>query len=571
MRSKFVLRARILSVLFVFVALLLVSRLYFVQIVNGEEYRESALGQYVVEIGHNIIDRGKIFFTERDGTLVAAAVMQAGWSVAIVPKDIGEPEKMFEELSVAGEMDRERFFASVAKLNDPYEEVAFRLSDKAADAIRAKKLPGVVLVRDQWRYYPGEELAAQTVGFVGFQGDKRVGVYGLERSWETTLSRISSGLYVNPFAELFTNLETALASDPATREGDVITTLEPSVQTRLEETLQGVMDTYSATFAGGIVMDPKTGAIRAMALRPAFDPNTYNTVSNPAVFPNLLVEGIYEMGSIMKPLTVAAGIDAGAITPASTYVDRGCIEKSGKTICNYDKKARNRVSMQEVLSQSLNLGVSHIVDQMGHTNFGEYIHAYGLGEKTGIELPNEATGNIRAIDEGYDVDYASAGFGQGIAVSAIGMTRALATLANEGVLPNPHVVSGVRFESGITRSVEPEEGRRVLKEETVDTTTRMLVKVFDEALLGGILKQEHYSIAAKTGTAQIAVPGGSGYYPDRYLHSFFGYFPAHDPKFIVFLYTYEPKGVEFASASLARPFLEVAKHLINYYNIPPDR
>ena len=571
MRSKFITRARILSGLFILIALLLATRLYFVQIVNGKEYRESARGQYVIETGQNITDRGDIFFTELNGIPVAAAVMQVGWRIAIVPKDIGDPESVFDELSASIEIDRERFFASAIKTDDPYEEVAFRLSDEAADAIRAKKLPGVILVRDEWRYYPGGDLAAQTIGFVGFQGDKRVGVYGLERFWETTLSRTSSGLYVNPFAELFTNFEDAFASNPAEREGNIITTIEPSVETRLEETLDGVMKTYSSKLVGGIVMDPKTGAIRAMALRPAFDLNTYNTVPDSAVYTNLLVEGIYEMGSIMKPLTVAAGIDTGAITPSSTYVDRGCIEKSGKTICNYDKKARNRVSMQEVLNQSLNLGASYAVDEMGHEVFGRYVHAYALGEKTGIELPNEAVGNIRAIDSGYDVDYASAGFGQGIAVSAIGMTRALATLANQGVLPMPHVVSGVRFESGITRSIEPGEGTGVLKPETADTVTRMLVKVFDEALLGGVLKQEHYSIAAKTGTAQIAVPGGSGYYPDRYLHSFFGYFPAHEPKFIVFLFTLEPKGVEFASASLARPFLEITKFLINYYNIPPDR
>ena len=571
MRSKFVLRARLLSGVLILIALLLGVRLYFVQIVDGEKYRNDAKGQYVVETDQSIIDRGAIFFTKKDGTEDGAAVMQTGWRIAISPKDITNSEEVFAALSIDTALDSERFFASAAKEDDPYEEVAFRLSDEVATAIRAKKIPGVILVRDQWRYYPGGELAAHALGFVGFQGDKRVGVYGLERSWEETLSRTSSGLYVNPFAEIFMNLEEALIADPVSREGSIVTTIEPLVENRLEETLEGVMGTYSPKLVGGIVMDPKTGAIQAMGIRPAFDPNTYNTVSDPAVFTNLLVEGIYEMGSIMKPLTMAAAIDTGAVTPSTTYVDRGCIEKSGKTICNYDKKARNRVSMQEVLSQSLNLGVSYAVDQMGHEVFGRYIHAYGLGDKTGIELPNEAAGNIRAIDSGYDVDYASAGFGQGIAVSAIGMTRALASLANEGVLPNPHIVSGIRMKSGITRSVEPEAGTQVLKPETAQTVSTMLVKVFDDALLGGILKQEHYSIAAKTGTAQVAIPNGSGYYPDRYLHSFFGYFPAHDPQFIVFLFAIEPHGVEFASASLARPFLEVAKYLINYYDIPPDR
>jgi cell division protein FtsI/penicillin-binding protein 2 len=139
------------------------------------------------------------------------------------------------------------------------------------------------------------------------------------------------------------------------------------------------------------------------------------------------------------------------------------------------------------------------------------------------------------------------------------------------VLPSPHAVTGVRLESGIVRDIEPSQGPRVLASETAQTVSGMLVIVFDTALLGGTLKQEHYSIAAKTGTAQIPLPAGGGYYDDRWLHSFFGYFPAHDPEFIVFLMAVEPHGAQFASATLARPFLDVARYLINYYEVPPDR
>ena len=570
MKSNFVLRARILSALFILAALLLASRLYFVQIVHGAEYRRSASAQYS-EPSPDTEARGSIFFTKKDGGLVAAAVQEEGWRIAISPKDISDADAVYGTLSALTSIDRTRFFASAGKTDDPYEEIAFRVTDGVATKIRAEKLPGVILVRDEWRYYPAGSLASHAIGFVGYQGDRKVGVYGLERKWQDTLLKSSSGLYVNPFAELFTSIGSALTTDPAGESGSLITSIEPSVQQELEDVLEDVVGAHRPKEVGGIIMDPKTGEIFAIAAKPDFDPNTYNIISNPSVFGNPLVENVYEMGSIMKPLTVAAGLDVGAITPTMTYNDTGCIERSGKRICNYDGKARGIVSMQEVLNQSLNTGATFVAEKMGRNVFAEYVHAYALGEKSGIDLPSEAKGIIHAIDRGSDVDYASASFGQGIAVTPVEMIRALSVLGNGGTLPPPHVVTGIRFESGITRAIEPAAGARVISEESAAAVTEMLVKVFDTALLGGVLKQERYSIAAKTGTAQIANPSGGGYYADRYLHSFFGYFPAYDPKFIVFLFAVEPRGAEFASASLARPFLDIAKFLINYYNIPPDR
>ncbi|MDO8552721.1 MAG: penicillin-binding protein 2 [bacterium] len=570
MKSSFVRRARLLSFLFILAALLLVVRLYFVQIVNGKAYEREAQGQYVA-LSSEKEDRGGIFLTKKDGSLVVAAVMQAGWRVAIQPKLLANAPDAYEKLNQIVPVDKVKYFASSAKTTDPYEEVAFRLTDEQAAKIRELRIAGVILVQDKWRLYPGGSLASQTIGFVGFQGDRKVGVYGLERYWNDTLSKSSNGLYVNPFAEIFTNLESLLASNPKSEEGDVITSIEPFVEQRLEETLEQVMKTYEPKIAGGIVMNPRTGEILAIAARPDFDPNTYSTVSNPAVFGNPLVDNIYEMGSIMKPLTMSAALDAGAVTPATTYNDKGFVMKSGKKISNYDFKGRGVVSMQTVLSESLNTGASFAVDKMGHEVFASYVRAYGLGEATGIDLPNEAVGRLGAVENGTDVDFASASFGQGIAVSPIEMASALAVLANGGRLPEPHVVTGVRYKTGVVKKVTLPAQKQVLKPETAETISAMLTKVYDDALLGGILKQEHYSIAAKTGTAQIAIPGGGGYYGDRYLHSFFGYFPSQDPKFIVFLFALEPQKEMYASHTLAKPFLEIAKFLINYYNIPPDR
>lgn len=572
MRQKFVLRVRVLSLFAIIAALLLIVRLYFVQIVHGEDYRADALGQYVEGSGE-MPDRGKILFTTKTGEHPVAATMQGGWRLAINPKLLENADDAFAALEKVAPVERERFFASAAKKDDPYEEVAFKLTDDEAAAVRELAIQGATTVRDEWRFYPARELAAHALGFVGFRGDIKEGVYGLERYWEDTLRKDGSGLYVNPFAEIFTNVSALVSNEVGSHEGNVITSLEPDVQRQLEDSLEKIVAAHSPKAAGGIIMDPQTGEVIAIAMRPAFDPNTYGVIENQSVFQDPLIESIYEMGSIMKPLTMAAAIDVNAVSPQTTYTDKGCIKKSGETLCNFDLKGRGVVDMQEVLSQSLNTGVSFAVDKMGNERFAQYVEKFGLGEETGIDLPNEAAGNINSlfVRGAADVDFASASFGQSIAVTPIAMTRALSALANSGKLPEPHLVKAVRYETGIERDVAQADQTQVIKPETAETVTNMLVKVYDDALLEGALKQEHYSIAAKTGTAQIAIPGGGGYHTDRYLHSFFGYFPAHDAKFIVFLYALEPHGEMYASRTLARPFSDLAKFLINYYNIPPDR
>ena len=301
MKQHLALRTRIIGGTFVLVALILITRLYFVQVVHGAAYRQQGMGQYVA-LEPDTADRGDIYFTTKNGSLVSAAVMQHGWRIAINPETMGDAQKTYDALNAITPIDSSSFFASASRSNDPYEEVAFRLDDATAAKVRALALPGVMLVQDQWRFYPGESLAAQLIGYVGYNGgDTKTGLYGLEKGWNSTLTLDGSGLYVNPFAEIFTNLQAALSTDPAAHQGSIITSIEPSVQRELESALDGIMKKYTPQFAGGIIMDPHTGEIYAMAQRPTFDPNTYNLVTDPSVFRNLLVSGRFEMGSIMKP------------------------------------------------------------------------------------------------------------------------------------------------------------------------------------------------------------------------------------------------------------------------------
>ncbi len=566
-------RARFLGIVFILGAIVLSARLYFVQIVHGEDYAQSAMGQYVKPVtgGEN---RGDIYFTAKDGSLIAAAVSESGYAIAINPHTLGNPALAYQKLNAITPIDRAEFLADANNSSASYVTVADHLDASVGPKVQALQLPGVILAPDEWRSYPGGSLAAQALGFVGYVGTSTepTGVYGLERSYNDTLLSPNSGLYVNPFAQIFTNLQEAVASDPANGHGSVVTSIEPSVQAELEKTLQSVMQQYSPQFAGGIVMDPHTGEIYAIGGTPSFDPNNYSATGDPIYFQDREVQGRYELGSIMKPLTMAIGIDTHAVTPNTTYNDTGCITVSTYKVCNYDFRARGVIPMQQILSQSLNVGASWVATQTGYPTFTTYMKKL-FDQKTGVDLPNEVSSDLGNLDDGHApaVNYDTASFGQGITLSPVQMIRGLAALANGGVMPNPHVVTAIRYESGITRSIDPGEGTRVFATSTADAVTNMLTVVFDDALGNGKFKEQHYSFAAKTGTAQIPKPGG-GYYPgDTYLHSFFVYFPAHDPKFIIFMFAWEPKGQEYASATLAQPIMNIAHFLINYYNIPPDR
>jgi cell division protein FtsI/penicillin-binding protein 2 len=197
--------------------------------------------------------------------------------------------------------------------------------------------------------------------------------------------------------------------------------------------------------------------------------------------------------------------------------------------------------------------------------------SYGIGEKTGIDLPNETSGLIKNLDSPRDIEYANAAFGQGIALTPIEAVRAFSVIANGGNLITPHLTKQIRYDDGSSEiPTYPIVKQGIIKKETSETISRMLVHVF-EAYDSGSHKMEHYSIGTKTGTAQVAMDNGKGYYTDRHMHSFFGYFPAYNPKFLVFLFLKNPKQVRYASETLIPPFINITKFLLNYYDVPPDR
>ena len=442
-------RIRFISVIIILVALVMIVRLYFVQIVDGKTFSADAERQ---NINENTIsyDRGNIYFESKDREIIPAAISRSGFTVAINPKVIENPDSIYKQLSQFLVLDEAEFLAKVSKKDDPYEEIAEHLNTETANKVQELNIYGVTISTDKWRFYPGGSLASNVIGFVGFDGDELAGRYGLERYYEDTLKKDPSKIYNNFFAEFFSNVKGSLGED-SKEEGDIITTIEPSTQLFLESELKNVREKWGSDEIGGIIINPNNGEIMAMAWSPSFDLNNFSE-SNAKFFNNPMVEGVYEMGSIVKPITMAAGIDSGTVSAESTYYDAGFLFLDKRRISNYDNRGRGTVNMQEVLNQSLNTGAAYVALKMGNESFSDYMKSFGVGTETGIDLPNEGRGLIKNLDSKRDIEIVTASYGQGVAFTPIATVRALSVLANGGTLITPHLVKKIEYKSGLSNS-----------------------------------------------------------------------------------------------------------------------
>jgi cell division protein FtsI (penicillin-binding protein 3)/stage V sporulation protein D (sporulation-specific penicillin-binding protein) len=304
-----------------------------------------------------------------------------------------------------------------------------------------------------------------------------------------------------------------------------------------------------------MVEDPYTGNILAMASSPGFDPNNYSAASIKD-FMNPTVQLVYEPGSVFKPLTMTAGIDSGKITPNTTYIDTGSITIDGHTIHDWDLKAHGLTTMRGVIEQSLNLGTIFAEKTMGDAVFRDYVKRFGLGEKTGITLPGELSGDVRHVISGRAVDYATASFGQGITVTPIQILSAFSAIANGGLLMQPHIIAGE----------QPTVICRVASENTMSQVVNMMVSAVNKNILA---KVEGYNVAAKSGTAYVPdfVHGG---YTSDVIDTFMGFAPASHPKFVLMVKLDKPLHAPLSGEAVVPAWQQLASFILNYYQVPPD-
>ncbi len=567
-------RSQVLLGVFVIIAILIIARLAHLQL-----FTESEIGDRRSPINAKLFERGDIYFTNKNGEKVLVATTQYGRRLVISPRELDDIDEAYGHINAVLPINEATFYQKANLVNDGYEIIQKQLpSDvvgKLETRIRRYGLKGVSLEEEAWRVYPFSSLAAHVIGYVGFD-DRNVyqGQYGLENSYDTVLSqRQRNNIDISDVIRGSVSEEGARGLSAG---GDIVASIDVQVQKKLQSLLREISTSYQSQKVGGIVLEPNTGRVVAMASMPTFDLNNFQAEKDHRVYNNPFIADVYEMGSVFKPLTIAIGLDSRRVSVNDTYDDTGSIVVDGKKVSNYDGRARGKnISLQSILSQSLNLGAAFVVLKTGVPVYRSYFNQFSFDTPTGIDLPREIGGLIDNLNTKRTIEYVTASYGHGIAVTPIAATRALSSLANGGYLVRPMVVqetilqgsSAAIIGGGAIKSIK----QRVFKKSTTETVTNFLVNVYDKALLGGALRNPHYSIASKTGTAQLVDSKTGKYLEDKILHSFFGYFPASNPKYSIFLFTVDPKGARYASDSLARPFSKLANYLISYYALPPDR
>lgn len=554
-----------LLVLLVLVAGIIAARLFSLQIIRHSFYTALAEDQHEV-LEKLVPRRGEIFIQEKGSVWHPLAVNRTFQTVFLVPKEVIDKNEVAQKLAPLVGISVEKILDKLKDPEDPYEPLKSKLEDETAAKIKSFDLKGVRLIPEDWRWYPQGNLAGTVLGFVGIKNNKKIGQYGLEQYYQETLAG-QSGLLDSEKDALGNWLLVGNYNlEPAQDGASLYLTLDQNIQYMLAQKMKAVMDKWQASAACAIVMEPKTGAIRAMVSLPDFDPNEYQKTASVDFFMNSCTQKLYEPGSVFKPIVMAAALDTGKISPETSYTDTGLLQIGGYTIQNAQNKTYGLSTMTNVLEKSINTGVVFVQRLIGGEVFKSYIEAFGFDELTGIDLAGEVKGDLKNIRENREINFATAAFGQGVSVTPMEMTSAIASIANNGQLMRPYIVEKIVQPDGQEQVIEPKAVRQVMTAQNAGKLTAMLVSTvrngYDKVKLSG------YFVAGKTGTAQIA--SGHGYSADDTNHSFEGYAPAYNPKFLIFLQMEKPRGIQFASESLAPVFTDLAKYLFNYYEIAPE-
>ncbi len=571
-------RLRATSIIIIIGAFLIIARLFVLMVLQHGFYTALAQGSHTM-YSKLFPERGNIYVQDsRTGDQFPVAINKDMFLMYADTREIDsddQADKIATELGQVLEYDDQQKLALYLQLNkrdDPYEPLLDNMEEDTVDIIKALDLDGILFTRNQDRFYPESNLASHVIGFLGKnqEGDN-VGRYGIEGYWDGKISgqggflegaRSARGRWIPLAGRLF---------KPAEDGVDVKLTIERTVQFKSCQILRQAMEEYAATSASLLIINPKNGAILALCSLPDFDLNNYGEVEDSYIYNNSAIFTPYEPGSIFKPIAAAAALNEEAITPQTSFYDTG----SRTDICdtpirNASQKVYKDTDMIGVMENSINTGMVYVVEELGKNLFRDYVENFGFGTKTGIELDTEVSGTIDSLfinkKDRLDCYTATASFGQGITVTPLQMAVAYSAIANGGKLVKPYIVEELRFPNKQVEKTRPKEVRQVITKRAASLLSGMLVKVVDSGHAGSAGVEGFY-VAGKTGTAQISGRGG---YTEDTNHSFVGFAPVDDPKFVAIVKFEKPER-KFSASTAAPTFGKIAKFILDYYQVAPGR
>ncbi|HET8639557.1 MAG TPA: penicillin-binding protein 2 [Solirubrobacterales bacterium] len=530
---------------------MIVGRAMWLQGVQGAELASEASYQQTDVITVPGL-RGSVL--DRHGNALASSEDAA--TIFATPYQVKDPERTAGKLASILGKEKDEVLESLT-VDSGFSYVAKKVDTPTAARIARLELPGIGQQPDSRRSYPQGPLAAQVIGAVGSENE---GLNGLEAGEEDVL-RGADGerRVVNDALGEPIRLETVNAAS----DGESIQlTLDPAIEAETERALARVGETYAPKGATAIVMDPQNSQILAMANWPPFDPNDLEDAS-PEDMMNRATGFNYEPGSTFKAFTVAAALEEKVVSPTSSFTLEPTIQVADRVIEESHARGTETLSVGEILAHSSNVGAVTIGLQLGSERFSRWINRFGFGRPTGVQFPGEEQGLVPSLDEYSGSSMGNLPIGQGLSVTPMQMMAGYAAIANGGMLRRPQLIEKVGDEP-----VEEPPGHRVISSQVAAEIREMLEGVLAPGGTASEVSVPGYTLAGKTGTAQVAEDGA--YSETKFVASFMGFAPAQNPRLLAAVIVDQPQGDIYGGSVAAPAFGEIAEFALGYLGVPPE-
>ena len=566
----------------IFILIIIVGRLFYLQIVEHDHYRAAAIAdqqkEYTIPAERGIIE------ARQAGQTIPIVLNQKLYTLFADPTFIKNAAVTAEKVAVVTHASTSQYQQLMQTKNTRYVVLAKKLTEAQNQQILGLKLPGVGTQAQDYRTYPQGSLSSQILGFVNNDGQ---GEYGVEQAMNTQLAGKPGLLKAITDANgvpLVANRDNT-QTNPV-NGSNIVLTLDMGMQAQMEKILAEEYQKTKSKGLSAVIIDPNTGQVKAMANYPTYNPSQYQNVSDQSVFQDAAVANAIEPGSSMKNLTTAAALDMGVIQPNTTFYDPAHWVVDGFNITDIEEDGgAGTKSIGDILNLSLNTGATWMLMQMGggqinqqaRTRWHDYmVNHYQLGKATGIEQGYESAGFVPSPTDGYalDLTYANTAFGQGVTLTALQMASALSSVINGGTYYQPQLVSQVVSSSGkVTIKQSTVVRKNVVKPQVSQEMQSLMEYVVAQHLNPGgftyLNFPSNFIVGGKTGTAQVANPAG-GYYNDKFNGTYAGFVGGDKPQYIIIVYNIEPNVAGYAGSYGGQPvFADLAHMLINGSYVTP--